>query len=348
MTRRHLGFTHVELLVVIAIIAVLIGLLLPAVQLVREAANRAACKNNLKQLGLACHNFDTNKGWLPPGYLGPLENEQPYGSDRDQYQHVGLLVFLLPYIDQGNVYRLLQINPELGRRGSAWYVNSVNREQAKKQIKSFMCPSDDLYDGSKWGTSLAFHFWNYEHQLDPGEDDNTWYDAYMLPPSDPTVFGRTSYLGCGGLAGRGTSKHWAQYVGIFTNRSQVPLEHIANADGTHYTLMLGELDYGREDGQRYSHASWMGTGACPTWGGLSPGGEEFMESIRFSSKHPGVVHFCFADGSVQRLKKGAWVDWWNWGLSNPSTDKHPRDWWALQELSGMRDGSPLGMPSIVD
>src|SRR5262245_45176900 len=213
MTRRHRGFTLVELLVVIAIIAVLIGLLLPAVQRVREAANQPACANNLKQLGLACHNYDSSHGRLPPGYLGPPpeRNEQMYGPDRDRCPHVGLLVFLLPYIEQDNVYRPLQVESDPGRLRTAWYTNPVYWELAQTRIKSFECPSDDLYDSSKYGTALAFHFWNYAHPIVPGVDDNTWFDSVELGPDHPAMLGRTNYMGCGGLAGRGTSQHWARY-----------------------------------------------------------------------------------------------------------------------------------------
>jgi prepilin-type N-terminal cleavage/methylation domain-containing protein len=215
------GFTLVELLVVIAIIAVLIGLLVPAVQRVREAANRVRCANNLKQLGLACHIYDSDHRTLPPGYLGPIPNEQQYGPDVDKFQHVGLLVYLLPYVEQEGLYHQLQMQIDLdpSRVGPAWYTNSNNWQLAQTRIKLFECPSDNIADDtSAQGTALAFHFYNYRAALVPNAGDNTGentsIDAVLRDATDPAVIGRSNYCGCGGLAGRGTSQYWSRYEGI--------------------------------------------------------------------------------------------------------------------------------------
>src|SRR5882672_578780 len=99
--RERGGFTLIELLVVIAIIAILIGLLLPAVQKVREAAARAKCQNNLKQIALGAHNYESAYQNLPPGLVGA----PPQTGWSQNYPNHGALSFLLPYIEQDNIYK---------------------------------------------------------------------------------------------------------------------------------------------------------------------------------------------------------------------------------------------------
>jgi prepilin-type N-terminal cleavage/methylation domain-containing protein len=153
--KRDRGFTLIELLVVIAIIAILIGLLLPAVQKVREAAARMTCSNNLKQLGTAIHNYaSAQQDKLPPGMGDGLSGSPSYASNPFHFA-------LLPYIEQDNMYRAVAAS------GASWgSANGVNGQSSQCVVKGYYCPSDSSQangcrPSNQGGWPVTSYFRNY-------------------------------------------------------------------------------------------------------------------------------------------------------------------------------------------
>jgi prepilin-type N-terminal cleavage/methylation domain-containing protein/prepilin-type processing-associated H-X9-DG protein len=153
MTHHRRAFTLIELLVVIAIIAALIALLLPAVQSAREAARRARCINNMKQIGLACHNYHQVNDCFPLGVSLNMYSLQPVVfRAKNSWGHFGLL---LPYIEQASVYNAANFNwgVEEGSPGSSIPID-VNVTAADSQLSVLICPSDPLGGN---GGSISFY-----------------------------------------------------------------------------------------------------------------------------------------------------------------------------------------------
>ncbi|QDV27875.1 DUF1559 domain-containing protein [Aureliella helgolandensis] len=297
MSKRN-GFTLVELLVVIAIIGILVGLLLPAVQAAREAARRMQCSNNLKQLSLACLNYESSYRKFPMGFVPARANY----ADNNNVEAWGWTVLVMPFIEQGNLhsqlgagqYSLADVlagsNPNL--------VNPVPVLQS--ELAAFRCPSDASEDQAKsarhfgggWGTNQGSH--------------GNWKP------------GLTNYFSSRGT--RDSNQKVNDTYGMFMENRAVKIGDVS--DGTSNTFCIGERDskYGRS-------GAWCGT--RNPFGEGSRGFYTCTANVRaplnspsppnnwasknrgagagFSSLHTGGAQFAYVDGSVHFISQS--IDW---------------------------------------
>ncbi|MEM9410813.1 MAG: DUF1559 domain-containing protein [Planctomycetota bacterium] len=304
---RH-GFTLVELLVVIAIIGVLIGMLLPAVQTVREAARRSACSNNMRQIVLAMMNYESAQGELPPGVRNDF-GETVTGINWKGTWSWG--TFVLPYMEEEGLYQLL--DPQSGSLAERLLDPQVVVAVAKP-LESFRCPSD----GSADGTSTARPFFDdngvqvEEVGLSNFVANNThswplWTDVDR--DNNGTV--AASEMVTGAFGGDGARKLRDMRDGasnsilvgerVFANGYMDPtvgpgiLEAFPRAANIYGTRGLGHTN-----GNNIQYNAWHGIVDATFCGHGFINDYNYWEKSRAaSSRHPGGVNFGFADGSIR-------------------------------------------------
>ena len=266
---RRRGFTLIELLVVIAIIAVLIALLLPAVQQAREAARRTQCKNNLKQVGLALHNYHDNFGALPPGWVGVTGG----ASDIYGVNAWGWAARILPQIDQGPLYNQINFNVKMEA--------VENATQRVTSLSAYRCPSD-TGPGNKWtiqsssGTNLVD----------------------LAVANYVGVFGISDIDNC-----VGTPNSPCLGEGAFFQNSKILFRDFS--DGLSNTIVVGEHKTRRDSGFNWT-STWAGVvtngdnAIVRILGTTDHTPNAPANHIDdFSSYHVGGAHFVLGDGSVR-------------------------------------------------
>jgi prepilin-type N-terminal cleavage/methylation domain-containing protein len=328
------GFTLIELLVVIAIIAILIALLLPAVQQAREAARRTQCKNNLKQLGLAVHNFEETYGKLPYGMLrsdGTRWGHPNFGEVPEGSRRYALQIQLLPYIDQAALFnwfdQLVFSNNQKNRLPDGTYGNDWEGNWFHKQlVPVFRCPSQISSD---WNVShTAASNGRYSRCDYFGCAGRRGYPGYNATrPSLWNPFGPGTDHPYATIPGSKTSMQHTWTDGIFTRNIQYRLRD--NTDGTSNTIMLCERSHTDPVFDRCGPETGWSTTMMGNWGWWSFGAEgnvflgtgvpinfrirdctEYLDILRYEDRinamgslHVGGCHVTLVDGSVRFLSE---------------------------------------------
>jgi prepilin-type N-terminal cleavage/methylation domain-containing protein len=337
------GFTLIELLVVIAIIAVLVGLLLPAVQKVREAAARMSCSNNLKQIGLANANYESTYQKFPPGM--------------NRVSGAGPLALLLPYMEQNNLYtqipaNIMQIQPASVTVGGDW-LNIGAFGVSRNHVKPFECPSDNPYSVDMSNGGVVSHYsvvaGGFTITYYPlGGGNAAFFSANGIP-------GATNYVPVAGTLGHYgpitntasiTQPYYIAHEGVFVN--EVVNTIGAVSDGMSNTMFFAEYTGKGSSttnglqGAREFYMAWMGADGFPTYWSINNGVPVGNTLFALSSYHTGVINVAMGDGSVHAIMSGTTPI----AVASDVSQGTDPSWEALQALTGKADGDVVNTSII--
>jgi prepilin-type N-terminal cleavage/methylation domain-containing protein/prepilin-type processing-associated H-X9-DG protein len=327
--RQPRAFTLIELLVVIAIIAILIGLLLPAVQKIREAAARMSCSNNLHQLALAAHNYHDANSTFPPGSVFRVGTVAPFTGKFDYYEN--LFIVLLPYIEQDNLYKLYDPTVPNAISDAA----SPRMAQLRQSlVKTYNCPSDPnpftpAFPESGPGGFTGLNIPLFMPASYRGVAGTTFGGRNGKPGAPSDTGGDTNWDDAYSGEAQWLSANWPQWRGIFhgvqigTSPNGGPVagpEKITSiSDGTSNTLMFGEYmtrtHLSRRTFWAYGYTSYMLSDVtiaqsrtmvpdfdlCTATPPTTNGSNQCKRA--WGSFHSGIINFAWADGSVRTLSQ---------------------------------------------
>ena len=301
------GFTLVELLVVIAIIGILVALLLPAVQKAREAAQRAQCLNNLRQIGLACLNHESARRHFPKSF-GFTQDEGRPDADlgiQEQRTAAGWVVSALPYMEEQALYDSFQAALEAApmkqfaaRRGGLGF----GQVQALMRIETtgLRCPSDN----SPTTVMDAFQFNGVEVFASSYKGCIGNSEISQGPGNFPSSFPLEDPNNPGEFLGRPDCHRDTSCNGVFYRNSyERPVKMRTMKDGTSKTMLVGEdvTQFNQHSAMYYANGDWATTGPPlnfkPDLAANPAAPAEFWDVQGFRSEHDGGANFVYADGS---------------------------------------------------
>jgi prepilin-type N-terminal cleavage/methylation domain-containing protein len=314
LSRKPRGFTLIELLVVIAIIAILIALLLPAVPQAREAARRSQCRNNLKQLGLALHNYHDNFRLFPMGHTRSNDG----GGGVSGWRGWGVHAMILPYIDQAPLYNQLNFNMH--------FDHGTSTNARRTQLPAFLCPSDSVFPGSaergnnNYAGSMGPSFGQYVAPI-ANRDGMFNFDvvvriADIQDGTSTTICMSEQFIGDndGTRYRAGDVVRGIAYTGSKYKPTATELQTYRTA------CEAGTANHhshnGREWASGMSSQTLFNTAAPPNWGGptcqecVGCGWMDSQGIFPARSKHVGGVHCLMGDGSVRFVSENVSLNLW--------------------------------------